>query len=497
MLGPLRALVDGAPVALGGPRQRAVLAMLVAANGRTVPVDRIVDELWGDSPPSSALATLHAYISRLRKLLEPRRAPRAAGTVLVSDPVGYSLSLPVEAVDAWCLERAVHSVQEQARELTAEQALAILRAALDRWAGEPYAGFGTAPWAQAEATRLREARLAGRERSIACLLKLGRAEAAIAAAGELAAEHPLRGLSWWLYALGLWAADRDAEALTVLNRHRALLAEELGLDPEPALAELEQAIRLRRGEVRERLLDVGAEHAPDEFTVRPAQLPRTAATFAAREAELAVLTGRGAPLTVITGPGGIGKTTLAVRWAHQVADRHPDGQLYADLRGFGPEETAAEPADVLAGFLVALGVPGRRIPPGEAERSALFRGLLDGRRMLLVLDNAQTAEQVRPLLPGAPGCTVVVTSRNRLAELGAPTCELDVFDAAEAAAYLRARLGAALVDAEPRARDAVIARCGGLPLALAVVCARAGGFPLSAVAEELAEEEGLDAVAGG
>jgi DNA-binding SARP family transcriptional activator/tetratricopeptide (TPR) repeat protein len=494
VLGPLQVLVDGEPVALGGPRQRAVLAMLVAAHGRTVPVDRIVDELWDSNPPSSALATLQAYISRLRRLLEPRRAPRAATTVLVSDPVGYALSLPAGAVDAWCMEREVHSVQERARELTTEQALAILRTALDRWQGDPYPGFGAAPWAQAEITRLRESRLVGRERSIACLLKLGRSGEAIDAAGELAGEHPLRGLSWWLYALGLWAADRDAEALAVLDRHRALLAEELGLDPEPAMAELELAIRERRGEVRERLLDFGAE--PEEFTVQPAQLPRTAATFAGREAELARLAGQDADLTVITGPGGVGKTTLAVRWAHQVADRYPDGQLYADLRGFGPEETPAEPGDVLAGFLSALGVPDQRIPPGAAQRSALFRGLLDGRRMLLVLDNAHDAGQVRALLPGAAGCAVVVTSRDRLAELGARTCELDVFDAGQAAGYLRDRLGAALVDAEPQVRDAVIARCGGLPLALAVVCARAAGFPLSAVAAELADEEGLDAFAG-
>ncbi|BEL02060.1 BTAD domain-containing putative transcriptional regulator [Actinoplanes sichuanensis] len=492
VLGPFQVLVDGEPVALGGPRPRAVLAMLVAAHGRTVPVDRIVDELWGENPPPSAVATLQAYISRLRKLLEPRRAPRAATTVLVGDPVGYALTLPAEAVDAWRMEREVHSVQ-RARDLTAEQALAVLRTGLDRWRGEPFPEFAAAPWAQAEITRLREARLVGRERSIACLLKMGRTDEAITAAAELAGEYPLRGLSWWLYALGLWAGGRDAEALAVLERHRELLAEELGLDPEPALTDLEQAIRDGRTDTRERLLDFGAE--PDEFAVRPAQLPRTPATFAAREAELVGLAGAGAARTVITGPGGVGKTTLAIRWAHLVAERYPDGQLYADLRGFGPEETPADPGDVLAGFLVALGVTDQRIPPGTAERSALFRGLLDGRRMLLVLDNAHDAAQVRPLLPGDPGCAVVVTSRDRLTELGARTCELDVFDAVEAAAYLRERLGATLVDEAPEARDAVIAGCGGLPLALAVVCARAAGFPLSVVAEELAEE-GLDAFAG-
>ncbi|MFD0524938.1 ATP-binding protein [Paractinoplanes durhamensis] len=208
----------------------------------------------------------------------------------------------------------------------------------------------------------------------------------------------------------------------------------------------------------------------------------------------------GTILTVISGAGGVGKTTLAVRWAHAVAGRYPDGQLYTDLRGFGPEEAPAGPADVLFGFLTALGLPDHRIPPALDERVALFRSVLAGRRMLLVLDNAVGAEQVRPLLPGTRGCAVVVTSRSQLGGLvvaeGAHTLRLDAFDDEEARNYLRGRLGAARVDAEPLARDAIVARCGGLPLALAVVCARAAtrsAFSLTAIAAELQDEEGLDA----
>ncbi|SDT81241.1 AfsR/SARP family transcriptional regulator [Actinoplanes derwentensis] len=496
VLGPLQVLVDGVPVAVGGPRQRALLAMLVAARGRAVAVDRLVGQLWESGPPPRAVSSLQAYVSRLRKLLEPRRAPRGAASVLAGDAVGYTLNLPDSAVDAWCLEREVHSVQEQARELTTAQALEILRRALGRWRGEPYGEFAGRVWAQGEVTRLREARLVGRQRAIACELKLGYTEDGVRAAWELAEAHPQRGVSWWLYALGLWAAQRPGDALEALRRHRRVLADELGLDPEPALTDLEQALAGQRLDVLERHLRFGEEPEP---LVRPAQLPRTPATFAAREAELAELDRHPNGLTVITGPGGVGKTTLAVRWAHRIAGRYPDGQLYADLRGFGPDDAPSEPGEVLLSFLTALGVPDQRVPPGADERTAMFRGVLAGRRMLLVLDNAHDADQVRPLLPGTPGCAVVVTSRSRLDGLavvdGARPVPLDVFDDDEAHAYLRRRLGSAAVDEDPAATAAIVDRCGGLPLALALVCARAGGFSLAGVAGELDGEEGLDAFA--
>ena len=316
--------------------------------------------------------------------------------------------------------------------------------------------------------------------------------------------RPWRGR---LLALSLWGANRSADALEMLRLHRHHLAEETGLDPEPTIVALEQAIREQRPEFGD------GDGSPGAFrpgpgvaaaSIRPAQLPWASATFAGRSDQLSQLSaqarsGDGTVLAVIAGSGGVGKTMLALRWAHEVADRYPDGQLFADLRGYGPSAAPAEPGDILGGFLLALGVPDGGVPPGPAERTALFRTVVAGRRLLLVLDNARDAEQVRPLLPGTPGCAVVVTSRSGLAGLvvaeGARPVPLDAFTDDEARDYLRVRLGAEIADADPAERDAVIARCGGLPLALAVVCARAASLPLATVMAELAEEQGLDAFA--
>ncbi|WP_157968607.1 AfsR/SARP family transcriptional regulator [Streptomyces geranii] len=245
---------------------------------------------------------------------------------------------------------------------------------------------------------------------------------------------------------------------------------------------------------------------PDPF-VRPAQLPADLVTFAGRRAELAQVTGLSADpapglrIAAISGMGGIGKTTLAVRWAHRIAHRFPDGQLYVNLRGFDPGGAATDPGQALRGFLEALGVPGQRIPAGANAQTGLYRTLLARRRVLILLDNARDAEQVRPLLPGSPGCLVVVTSRDRL--LGLVTAEaarplaLDRLPAAEARESLARRLGADRLLADPAAVDEIVARCAGLPLALAVVATRAAAnpdFPLTAVADELRTAHGsLDA----
>ncbi|WP_436529593.1 AfsR/SARP family transcriptional regulator [Actinoplanes sp. HUAS TT8] len=510
VLGPVEAFDGDRPIALGGHQQQAVLAMLVAAEGQVVPVDRLVDQLWGDNPPPRPLASLQAYVSRLRRLLEPDRPPRAAARVLVSEGAGYALRLDPRSVDAWRAERILRQIQDMRPQglsrAGAESALRLLREADAVWRGTPYEQFADEQWVRPVTARLAEARIVLSQRIVVCLLVLGRLGEAVPSAQALAESDPLRGQAWRLWAVALWAAQRSAEALDVLRRHRRHLADELGLEPEPALAGLERAILEQCHERLAEELRFGLpETDQDHFPVRPAQLPRSPATFAAREAELAEL-GRhaaapdGTPLVVISGVGGVGKTTLAVRWAHQVADRYPDGQLYADLRGYGPEDAPVPPGDVLLGFLGALGVPDHQIPPGEPDRTALFRSVLAGRRMLLVLDNARDAGQVRPLLPGADGCVVVVTSRHRLGGLvvedGALAVPLDGFSDDEARAYLSRRLGAELTDGEPDARDAIVARCGGLPLALAVVCGRIAGrpgFTLATVAEELSEEDGLDA----
>ncbi|XVV15321.1 BTAD domain-containing putative transcriptional regulator [Actinoplanes sp. CA-131856] len=515
VLGPVE-VVAGDTVVSGADRQLAVLGMLVAARGRTVTPDRLIDQLWEGQPPPSGTNSLQAYVSRLRRLLEPHRRPRAAATVLVSEGAGYALKLADDAVDAWALERDLARVPT----LPPSRALAALEERLAAWRGAPYAQFAGETWARPETARLEELRWSAREKAVELLLRLGRVPEAVARATALTEEQPMRGEGWRLLARGLWADDRPADALDALERHGSYLAGELGLDPEPALAALERAIR------SEAL--AGPQGAPVP-PVRPAQLPWPSASFEGRAAQLRELTahagsGDGTMLALITGAGGVGKTTLALRWAHDVAARYEDGQLYADLRGFGPEDSPTDPAEILAGFLGALGVPDHRVPPGRDERVALYRSVLAGRRMLLVLDNARDAGQVRPLLPGTPGCAVVVTGRARLTGLvmteGAREVRLDAFTDDEARAYVRSRLRPEVADADPAARDAVIARCGGLPLALAVVCARAAASPpaasplavsplaasppavsplaaspLAVVAGELADEPGLDAFA--
>ncbi|MEU4235898.1 BTAD domain-containing putative transcriptional regulator [Actinoplanes sp. NPDC026619] len=489
VLGPVEVRVGGA-IRSGADRQLAVLAMLVAANGRAVSADRLADQLWPAGPPPSAAGSLQAYISRLRRQLEPDRLPRAAPKVLVSEPAGYALRLGDDAVDSWALERALGA----APRMPPERALALLREHLAGWRGTPYEQFTDEDWARPEIARLDELRGSAQERMIEAMLRAGRPNDAVVAANALTDAQPLRGAAWRLLAIGLWLANRSADALEALRRHRRYLAEELGLDPERDLVRLAQAIREQRPELLDDDVAVEAMRATNQpGGVRPAQLPRPSAAFAGREAELRRLTAQadaGSVLTVITGPGGVGKTTLALRWAHRVAARYDDGQLYADLRGFGPEDAPAEPGEILAGFLGALGIPDQRVPPGLDERVALYRSVLAGRRMLLVLDNARSAAQVRPLLPGTPGCAVVVTCRGGLTGLvlaeGARPMRLDAFTDEEARAYLGA--------ADSPALDVILARCGGLPLALAVVAARAAEFPLAAVAAELADD-GLDAFA--
>lgn len=491
VLGPVEVRASGENVSLGGDRQQAVLAILVAARGQVVSADRLAEQVWNGAPPARAGAGLQVYVSRLRRLLEPERLSRSQAGVLVTEGGGYALRLPAAAVDAWIFEQELH----QAADLPAGRALELLESALQRWRGQAYEQFADEPWARGEIARLHEARSVARERLVMALLRLGRTADAVLAARALAEAEPLRGEAWRLLALGLWASHRSADALEVLRAHHIRLGDELGLDPEPELAALERSIlEQRSGALIEVIGSPGA-------VVRPAQLPRAGAVFSGRSAELAELertfgTPVEAPLAVIAGGGGVGKTTVALHWAHRMADRYPDGQLYADLRGFGPEDAPANPLDVLFAFLTALGVPEHRVPPSRDERVALYRSVLAGRRMLLVLDNARDAAQVRPLLPGARGCAVIVTGRGGLAGLvvaeGAHLIRLDAFGAQEAREYLRTRLGSS-ADVDPVALDAVVFHCGGLPLALAVVGARAARYSLAAVAAELAEEQGLDA----
>jgi DNA-binding SARP family transcriptional activator len=527
VLGPLEADVDGAPVDLGGRRQRCVLARLVAEHGRVVSADRLIEDLYADQPPSQALATMQSYVSHLRRVLEPERAPRAPAGILVTAPPGYAQRLTAEEVDAWSFEDDVHQAAALADPAAAH---ARLSTAMARWRGPAFGEFSGLPWAEVEASRLDELRLAASEARAQAALALGRASQTVAELSRLTAEYPLREEAWRLLALALYQSGRQGDALAALRRARARLAEDLGVDPSPALRELEEGILAQapelfaaRPEAAATGTDAGAAAASPPPTASSAEpsagagakpvaagparrpiprlLPTDIADFTGRADQAQQIRSRlirtaadegrlAVPVVVVTGPGGVGKTSLAVHAAHGLAGRFPHGQLFADLHGGSADPVA--PTRVLERFLRALGVQGGQLPEGLDERAEAYRDLLAGRRLLVVLDDAATEAQVLPLLPGSAAAAVLVTSRSRLAGVpGAAHVELDVFDSASSAELLSRIAGADRVRAQPSAAQAVAEQCGHLPLAMRIAGARLAARPhwsIGQLAERLADE---------
>ncbi|GLY02281.1 BTAD domain-containing putative transcriptional regulator [Actinoplanes sp. NBRC 101535] len=496
MLGPIEAEVGGRPVDLGRRQQRAFLGILLAARGTAVSTDRLVEDLWRGRPPARPVVSLQTYVSNLRRVLEPRRPRRGPASVLVRRATGYAVRLPEEAVDAWRFEQSL----TRARALPAEQARPELTGILRWWRGPVFGEARDEPWAAPEATRLDELHLLAREHAIRAALRIGEHTEALLEARQLVHDEPLRTEGCRLAALALWAAGREPDALDVLRRHRHLIGDELGLDPAPVLTTLEQAILSQRREV----LRAGT----GGHRTRPAQLPSRPAVFTGRQREQDELTALvrasagTVPVAVITGMGGVGKTALAVHWAHEHRDDFPDGQLHLDLRGFDPAAEPVPAADALRSMLTALGTPAGALPSGIPDRAALLRSLLTGQRVLIVLDNARDAAQVRDLIPGGAGCAVLITSRVLLTDLVtthhaypvglAPLAAVDAHD------QLTRRIGGTRAAADPGATRAIVAACDGLPLALAVVAARIAAnpsFPLAAIARELTGAGRLDAFA--
>ena len=373
VLGSLAAEVGGGRVGLGGPRQRGVLAQLLAARGAVVPVDRIIDDLWQGRPPAKAAASLQAYVSNLRRLLEPRRGPREPARLLVSEPPGYAVRLASDAVDAWRFEQLL----EQARTgRPPAEALALLDEALALWQGDAYAEFADTPWAATETVRLTQLRLAAREQRAALTLLDGRPADAAVEARALTDEHPLREEGWRLLALALWSGGRQAEALDVLRRARAVLAEELGLDPGPALAGLESAILRQRTELLAPAAlpaRPAAAHLPAPRAPRPPGAP----VFVGREAELRTLRraaaqarAGGQAVAIVTGEAGAGKSTLLARLHAELAAA---GWLSA--RGRCPESEGAPPAWA---WTEALRELARTAPPDDGLAAALAPLLDEG-----------------------------------------------------------------------------------------------------------------------
>ncbi|MFI7130566.1 AfsR/SARP family transcriptional regulator [Nonomuraea sp. NPDC050153] len=505
VLGPVRLWRGDVELNSGPPQQRALLALLLAFAGRPVSLDEVVDVLWGQDPPSSSVNVVHRYVGNLRRLLEPGLPPRAEGDWLLRSAGGYRLKADAGTLDLL----RFRLLAERARSAAPEEAVKLYADALAEWQGEAAAGIPAELRSRPVFAALEQERITIALAAADLALEHGGMVGLLPALRAAATRHPLDERLQARLVLGLAATGRQAEALDTWQAVRDELAEELGIEPGPELRAAQQHV----------LAD--QQHVPNEAdvpttegvaVVRPAQLPADLAVFAGRRADLAralaLLDGdalRTVVISAIGGMAGVGKTTLAVHWAHRVAHRFPDGQLYVNLRGFDRLGSAMNPAEALRSFLEALGVPPHRIPVAMDAQVGLYRSLLARRRVLILLDNARDADQVRPLLPGSPGSLVLITSRDRLPGLvateGALPMTLDLFPVEDARESLARRLGEERVEREPQAVDEIVDRCGGLPLALSVVAARAAAnpaFPLSAIAAELRETPGtLDAFADG
>ncbi|HEY0452902.1 AfsR/SARP family transcriptional regulator [Actinophytocola sp.] len=488
LFGEVQLRAEGRSLDVGTPRQQAVLAALAVDAGRPVPIETLIDRVWDDDPPAEARNVLYSHLSRIRRLLKggtARIERRSAGYVLDVDP---------DQVDLHRFARLV----EQSKTAAITDRAAALAEALRMWRDTPLAGI-PGEWVAKTRDSWQRRRLDAAARWADAELELGRSDAVLATLPDLVAENPLAEPLEALLMRALHAAGRDAEALDRYADLRRRLADELGTDPGPELRALHTA--LLRGEL--------PAPVPDRTLATPAQLPPDVYGFAGRDAELRqldALAGSGSGtmrIAAVSGTAGVGKTSLVVHWAHRLRDQFPNGQLYVNLRGFDPTGSPVTPAEAMRTFLDAFEVPLQRIPTGFEAQVGLYRSLLADRRVLVVLDNARDVEQVRSLLPGAPGCLVVVTSRTLLSGLvavGARPVTVDLLDAGEARELLVGRLGADRVAAEPWAAGEIVDLCARLPLALAVVAARAATYPTFALAElarELRETRGgLDEFSG-
>ncbi|MFI9011866.1 BTAD domain-containing putative transcriptional regulator [Actinosynnema sp. NPDC053489] len=483
---------DGTRAPVVARKPRVLLATLLLHAGEWVSVERLVEALWPEGAPPSAEQNTKTYVWKLRRLLA---GDPSAGHRIDGGRGGYRVLAADDELDARRFEALVRAGRRHAGTGLHRQAAAAFAGALELWRGDPF-GDLVGPDADTARTGLAERRLTALEGHASALSALGAHEEAVVALTELVARHPFREGARGALMTALYRAGRQAEALDVYDEGRALLDRELGVRPG------EELRRLHLDILNQDAALVADRDAGPPARVHPAQVPAAVVGFTGRAEHLRRLDRLLAraddrqppPIAVITGTGGVGKTALAVHWAHRVRDRFPDGQLYVNLRGYDPELPVG-PGDALAGFLRALGVDSRDIPQDVDERSAAFRSLLAGRRVLVVLDNARTAAQVRPLLPGSPGCLVLVTSRDSMRGLiakdGATRVGLDLLPAGEAHALLRALIGDRAA-AEPDAVAALAELCARLPLALRLAAELAGGRPAATLADlggELTREQ--------
>ncbi|GAA0481318.1 SARP family transcriptional regulator [Paractinoplanes deccanensis] len=500
VLGPVRAFSGDRELNLGPRQQRQVLGLLLIRAGRDIPVHQFVEMLWGHAAPASAVNSLHRFIGALRRILEPDLPARSQGRWLLRRDAAYRLVAPQGAIDLMEFRR----LADEAREA---ESMGFRDVAIARYAEALRQSSGRCADDGSDDTHRYSVFLSIDAEYATVARDAARAAVAFGRLGELLPEvrraaemNPLDESLQARLMLMLAADGRQADAFALFQSVRDTLARELGVDPGPELrAAYDEVLQPRQ---------LKAADPAQVVRVSPAQLPRDLPLFTGRRAELdrigelrrAGERDGGMPVIAIDGMPGVGKSTVALHWAYEVMSRFPDGQLYLDLRG-------EDPGSALSSLLSTLGVPETALPSGVAAKAALYRSHLAGRRMLVLLDNAESAEQVRPLLPGAAECLTLVTSRRRLTALaasdGAHLLTLGLPGADEARQLLTRRLAAALGErnwaAERAALDAIARACGRLPAALTTVAAEAGSHPavsLDGVAATLRRDPGLDAFGG-
>jgi DNA-binding SARP family transcriptional activator len=482
---------------------RVLLSALLLRANMPVPADALAEAVWDGDVPPGAIPTLRSYVRRLRRAL----GPHGAALILTRHP-GYLIDLQSAELDVLEFEALCQQSLAAIRASAWSSASDAATRALQLWRGAPLLDVPSQVLHDEVVPQLEQLRLQTLETRLEAELHQGRRADVLFELQQLTSVYPLREHPYALLMLALYRCGRQGEALAVFARARRTLKEELGAEPGTELRDLHQQILAADPS----LSDPDQVALTAEAAAIPRQLPGATAAFAGRAAELAALdqligqTGRAAPGTVlicaVSGTAGIGKTALTVYWAHRAAHQFPDGQLYVNLRGFDPSGAPVTPADAIRGFLDALGVPTGRIPPDLASQAALYRSLLIGRRMLIVLDNAGDEQQIRQLLPAGPDCLVVVTSRRQLAGLaaaeGARLLLLEIPGHADASEMLRLRLGRQRAADEPDAVDKITILCERLPLALAIAAARATarpGLSLATLATELGQgRDRLDAL---
>ncbi|MEV0040662.1 AfsR/SARP family transcriptional regulator [Streptomyces sp. NPDC050804] len=492
LLGPVTARRGDREIPLGPPLRKAVLAVLLLREGTYVSPAELIKAVWGSAPPASALNSVHAHIHHLRRSLAGPGEDTDSLIRTVSS--GYQLSPPPDSVDVGRFQRLLAVAERLCAEGHFAEAAQRLRDALRLWQGPPLAGMA-GEYAERQRRLILPLRLTAVVERISADIASGAPAESVAELNRLISEHPLDERFRELLMLALFESGRQADALHVYSHARRTLANTLGVDPGPALQRLRERIVAGDPPGRPPAAAPGSPVRPPGSASVPRQLPAPPSFICARRAQLSealsvVTRSAGSSVIIaIQGSAGMGKTTVGLNLAHQLAQRFPNGQLYADLGAFGPYAAPASPQDVLGQFLRALGVPTRGFRQRPEGQTSLFRSILSGRRLLILLENAQSAAQVRPLLPGARGSVVVVTSRGELSGLitreGAYHLPLGPLSAVDSRAVLRLRIGGKRASADPVAVHDLADHCGGSPLALSVVAAYAvthERFPLAAIA---------------